>query len=483
MKLFIKTAWLIMVAIAMLMCAKIPAYAADPTILGPEITKYITSRSDTVSVGVYDTYTGKTYTYNPSKTYQTASIVKVSMLADVLYQRKPITSYENSLLTRMIENSDNSAASTIWQQLGSDKYVQYFYHTAGMNNTIAGQGGWWGYTTTNVLDQLTLMKYFAFSNKFLTDDQRAYGLNLMQNVEADQRWGVSYGVPSSGVKIALKNGWSNSNQPNNWRINSIGYINGQGKNYVIAVLTINNKTESYGIETINNISKMVWNEMPQHSQYFLPRGYIDAPTKNASIKGQSLVRGWFLDTTGVSKVEVLVDGKVKGTAQYGLARPDVEKSFPVYQNANSGYQYSLNTLALTDGQHTLTVKETGKNGNITSINQTVNVQNLPARGSIDTPRNKSAIKGQSAVQGWFLDVRGVSKVEVLVDGKTMGTAQYGLARPDVAKVYPDYQNSNSGYQFTLNTLHLANGQHTLAVKETSKYNTSKTISYSITIKN
>ncbi|MCM2535925.1 class A beta-lactamase-related serine hydrolase [Neobacillus pocheonensis] len=263
MKLYKKIVTLAFVGVAMLLNVQIPTLASTQTILGSDVTQYIASRSNTVSIGVYDGYTGKTYTYNPSKTYQTASIVKISLLADVLYQRIPLTNNENSLLTRMIENSDNHAASTIWGQLGSDKNVQSFFRNAGMTNTIAGTSGLWGFTTTTVLDQLTMMKYFAYHNAFLNDAQRAYGLNLMRNVELDQRWGTGYGLPS-GVSIALKNGWSNTNQPYNWRINSVGYINGQGKNYVISVLTINNRTESYGLDTINTISKLVWNEMPQH---------------------------------------------------------------------------------------------------------------------------------------------------------------------------------------------------------------------------
>ncbi|MEH7414149.1 hypothetical protein V7266_02530 [Neobacillus drentensis] len=75
-------------------CVK-PSYASANTILGPEVTNYISSRSNTVSVGVYDANTGKTYTYNSSKNYYTESVVKMSMLADILYRKIPITSYEN----------------------------------------------------------------------------------------------------------------------------------------------------------------------------------------------------------------------------------------------------------------------------------------------------------------------------------------------------------------------------------------------------
>ncbi|MEH7336478.1 GDSL-type esterase/lipase family protein [Neobacillus drentensis] len=295
MKSYKKIVACAIVGMAMLLCAKIPVQAS--TILGSDVTSYLASRSNTVSVGVYDANTGKTYTYNPSKTYYTMSIVKMSLLADVLYQKIPITSNENSLLTKMIENSDNSAASTIWRQLGSDKSVQSFFQKVGMTNTVAGTGGWWGRTTTTVQDQLTMMKYFAYPNTLLTDSQRAYGLNLMRNVRADQRWGTGAGLPS-GVSVALKNGWADSGS----YVNSVGYVNGQGKNYVISVLTTNNKSLSYGIETINKISSLVWNEIP-------PRGWVFTNGTWYFYTTSGKYTGWlhdngkwyYLDSTGAMK--------------------------------------------------------------------------------------------------------------------------------------------------------------------------------------
>ena len=302
MKSYKKTITFSLVGIAMLLYVKIPAYAS--TILGSNVTNYIESRSNTVSVGVYDANTGKTYTYNPSKTYLTESVVKMSMLADVLYQQIPITSSENSLLTRMIENSDNSAASTIWRQLGSDRNVQLFFQKVGLTNTIAGTGGWWGRTTTNVLDQLTMMKYFAYPNTLLTDSQRAYGLNLMRNVVPEQRWGTGYGLPS-GVSVALKNGWVTSGT----YVNSVGYINGQGKSYVIAVLTTNNPSFSYGKDTINQISKLVWDDIPGYGWVF-SNGTWYYYTTNGKFIGWLYNNGrwYYLDSTGAMKTGWLMDG-------------------------------------------------------------------------------------------------------------------------------------------------------------------------------
>lgn len=53
------------------------------------------------------------------------------------------------------------------------------------------------------------------------------------------------------------------------------------------------------------------------------KGALDNPVLDATLIGSYNVSGWFLDGSGVSKVEVLVDGAVVGQAFYGDARPDV----------------------------------------------------------------------------------------------------------------------------------------------------------------
>jgi len=84
---------------------------------------------------------------------------------------------------------------------------------------------------------------------------------LLESVTPDQRWGVSGGVPP-GVTIALKNGWLPMDSGgSDWQINSVGWISGDGRNYLIAVLTTGNPTEQYGIDTIGQLSAMVWDQM------------------------------------------------------------------------------------------------------------------------------------------------------------------------------------------------------------------------------
>ncbi|MEH7416350.1 Ig-like domain-containing protein, partial [Neobacillus drentensis] len=149
------------------------------------------------------------------------------------------------------------------------------------------------------------------------------------------------------------------------------------------------------------------------------------------------------------------------------ARPDVKNAYPAYNNANAGYHYLLDTTKIGDGVHSITVRETGRNGLVSTLSpKSFTISNV--RGSLDQPATGSTISESKTVSGWFLDENGVSKIEILVDGKVVGQAFYGDARPDVLKVYPDFNNANAGYHFVLNTTGFSNGKHTITVRETGK---------------
>jgi hypothetical protein len=83
----------------------------------------------------------------------------------------------------------------------------------------------------------------------------------MENITPSQRWGVSAGVPAQ-VTVALKNGWLPLNQAGtDWQINSVGWVSGLGRNYLIAVLSTGNPAEQYGIDTIDQLSAAVWSHL------------------------------------------------------------------------------------------------------------------------------------------------------------------------------------------------------------------------------
>src|SRR3954449_8141689 len=89
----------------------ITAVAADPAPrLQTHIQAYLNSRPSTASVMVRNLRNGRQYVYRPTAHYDSASIVKVAILAAVLrrqeQQHRYLTSTENRLLHRMIQYSD-----------------------------------------------------------------------------------------------------------------------------------------------------------------------------------------------------------------------------------------------------------------------------------------------------------------------------------------------------------------------------------------
>jgi hypothetical protein len=80
-------------------------------------------------------------------------------------------------------------------------------------------------------------------------------LDLMARVIPDQRWGVPAGAPTS-LTVHVKNGWLPL-LSHGWRIHSIGTFTGRGGGYSIVVLTQDNPTMAYGINTIEAIARVI----------------------------------------------------------------------------------------------------------------------------------------------------------------------------------------------------------------------------------
>jgi len=232
--------------------------APDTALLWKSLRGFIRARSGRVSVAVLDLRSQTTYLYNPEYHFNAASTAKVEILGTSLYdaqrEHRRLSTNEQSMALRMIEYSDNNAAESLWVTDGEAARVQTFDDLVPMPNTTVGAA--WGLTQVTAPDSVRLLRRFVSPNGLLDSSSRSYGLHLMEHVTPSQRWGVSGGVPA-GVTVALKNGWLP--QPNTaWTVNSLGWIHGRRRDYIIAVLTDRNFSLGYAVSTIEGVSSRVW---------------------------------------------------------------------------------------------------------------------------------------------------------------------------------------------------------------------------------
>ena len=236
-------------------CTAPTKYASLATRLSKDIAAAIRGRSGSIAIRVEDARTGVECRYNEGRRSHSASVVKATILAALLYWRQhthtSLTSTEKHEATLMIEDSDNDAATYLWNDVGHTRLNQ-FTKAATMTETELNSGGYWGLSEITARDELQLMRLLTEHNSVLTDSSRAYELNLMNHVVSYERWGVPAGAPS-GLTVYVKNGWLND--PVKWVINSIGAIEGHGRNYKMAILTYNNPSEQYGINTVQAIAE------------------------------------------------------------------------------------------------------------------------------------------------------------------------------------------------------------------------------------
>jgi hypothetical protein len=227
-----------------------------------------------VLAAVYDLRTGRSWHLGQGPPQPEASIVKLDVLETLLAERAQgggtgLSASDRTLAGQMIEDSDNDAATSLWYAVGGAASIRTFnaraglIHTAPSSCVVCPGFAWpgWGLTTTTPDDQIALLRQLVTPSSVLPRAAREYALSLMEDVTPSQRWGVSGGVPAQ-VTVALKNGWLPLHGTgSDWQINSVGWISGSGRNYLMAVLSTGNPSEQYGIDTIDALAATVWQRM------------------------------------------------------------------------------------------------------------------------------------------------------------------------------------------------------------------------------
>ncbi|MET7454361.1 serine hydrolase [Streptomyces sp. NPDC005574] len=217
----------------------------------------------TAAVLDLDARAGTPRVYGDDTPYDTASIIKVDILATTLLQAqdagRPLSRQERAETAAMIQRSDNAAANALWRRIGMASGLEAANKRLGLTSTTGGTGAKWGLTRTTATDQIRLLRAVFDTGRpapaggtGLSAASRDYIRTQMNHIAADQTWGVSAASDSGS---ALKNGWLQRNTTGLWDINSVGRITACGHHYLVAVLSDGNTSMRDGIALVERAAR------------------------------------------------------------------------------------------------------------------------------------------------------------------------------------------------------------------------------------
>ncbi|MFG3442689.1 serine hydrolase [Nonomuraea sp. NPDC047897] len=224
-----------------------------------DIDRYLAGRPGRIVFGAHDLVTGvRLGRGEHDDDIITASGAKVDILARLLLLRRTgLEPGERELASRMVRESDNAAADTLWRRVGAGGGMSALYRRAGMRETTPGPSRFWGGTTTSPADRIRLLTVLARGGAGLSAADRRLVLGLMGRVLPEQAWGVS-AAARPGDRVALKNGWTP--RPfvhNTWAVTSYGRITGPGRDLLLSVQTDRQAGEGQGIQAIEGLARLI----------------------------------------------------------------------------------------------------------------------------------------------------------------------------------------------------------------------------------
>ncbi|WP_380905113.1 hypothetical protein [Streptomyces desertarenae] len=120
----------------------------------------------TAGIAVFDRQTGGfTEQLNAGAQFRSASIVKLLLALDFLWNRGPdyaVPAADRTRLSAMLRSSDDGAAGHYWSTYGGSAIVHRMTARLGLTDTApppAGREGYWGYTAMSARDTVRVYRY------------------------------------------------------------------------------------------------------------------------------------------------------------------------------------------------------------------------------------------------------------------------------------------------------------------------------------
>ena len=214
-----------------------------------------------------------------------------------------------------------------------------------------------------------------------------------------------------------------------------------------------------------------------------------------STDGGLAVKGWAVCWPGVETLTVTLDDVVVGNASVDESRPEIGNRYPQIQPARRAGFCLVRALGRAfRGEHALQLTLIGSDGRRTSTSRMVQAEpslpphyaqrlarppadpqqahaasgEEPIRFFLDAPAVRDGmaadiVRGFMPVAGWAVARTKIARIEVFVDGVSLGYAHYGIRRDDVATSLPGYNGLLSGFAMVVTPQVMTPGIHRLRI--------------------
>jgi Beta-lactamase enzyme family len=210
--------------------------------------RFARSRGELVSFAAIDS-TGRLHSVRGTIPYPSASLGKAMVLAAYLRRLDAagasLTPEARQRLTSMITWSDNKAADATYPAIGDPGMLEVA-RRARMRSFEPT--GFWSEAQVTADDMARLMWRLRH---VLGRRYREFGMRLLAHVIPAQRWGIP-AAAASAWHAWLKGGWRKS--PGGQLVHQAALLRGGGQRVAIAVLTDDQPSQAYGIDTIRGIA-------------------------------------------------------------------------------------------------------------------------------------------------------------------------------------------------------------------------------------
>jgi len=194
---------------------------------------------------------GRMYGANVHRRFVSASVVKAMLLVAYLNlvhdEHRGLSSQDRSILGPMIQVSSNSAATQAWSRVG-DPRLRALARRAGM--TDFSIQGIWANAMISAADQA---RFFFEMDELIPHRFRSYADYLLSHIAGYESWGIPAVARPRGWTVFFKGGWRGTGRGQ--LVHQVARLKRDGERIAIAVMTDGDPSMTYGIQTIEAVTR------------------------------------------------------------------------------------------------------------------------------------------------------------------------------------------------------------------------------------